>query len=98
MIKDWDFGFYGKGIDGYVHYSLAMDRIREEEKRRKAIIDDLDRAIEECRMKNVRQTISMISRIPVTRMILAILMISVFECTAVGRDAFIAPKGKNLTI
>ena len=30
MIKDWDFGFYGKGIDGYVHYSLAMDRIREE--------------------------------------------------------------------
>ena len=51
MIKDWDFGFYGKGIDGYVHYSLAMDRIREEEKRRKAIIDDLDRAIEECRMK-----------------------------------------------
>ena len=95
MIKDWDFGFYGKGIDGYVHYSLAMDRIREEEKRRKAIIDDLDRAIEECRMKNVRQTISMISRIPVTRMILAILMISVFECTAVGRDAFIAPKGKT---
>ena len=31
-----------------------------------------------------------------TRMILAILMISVFECTAVGRDAFIAPKGKTL--
>ena len=51
MLKDLDFGFYGKGIDGYVHYSLAMDRIREEEKRRKAIIDDLDRAIEECRMK-----------------------------------------------
>ena len=51
MIKDWNFGFYGKGIDGYVHYSLAMDRIREEEKRRKAISDDLDRAIEECRMK-----------------------------------------------
>lgn len=51
MIKDWDFGFYGKGIDGYVHYSLAMDRIREEEKRRKAISDDLDRVIEECRMK-----------------------------------------------
>ena len=95
MIKDWDFGFYGKGIDGYVHYSLAMDRIREEEKRRKAIIDDLDRAIEECRMKNVRQTISMISRIPVTRMILATSMISVFECTAVGRDAFIAPKRKT---
>ena len=28
MLKDMDFGFYGKGIDGYVHYSLAMDRIR----------------------------------------------------------------------
>ena len=51
MLKDLDFGFYGKGIDGYVHYSLAMDRIREEEKRRKTIIDDLDRAIEECRME-----------------------------------------------
>lgn len=31
MLKDMDFGVYGKGIDGYVHYSLAMDRIREEE-------------------------------------------------------------------
>ena len=51
MLKDLDFGFYGKGIDGYVHYSLAMDRIREEEERRKAIIDDLDRALEECRME-----------------------------------------------
>ncbi len=49
MIKDWNFGFYGKGIDGYVHYSLAMDRIREEEKRRKKIIDDLNKAIAECR-------------------------------------------------
>ena len=56
MIKDWYFGFYGKGIDGYVHYSLAMDRIREEEKRRKAISDDLDRAIEECRRKK-RETV-----------------------------------------
>ena len=55
MIKDWDFGFYGKGIDGYVHYSLAMDRIREEEKRRKAISDDLDRAIEE-KKKKKRET------------------------------------------
>lgn len=48
MIKDMDFGVYGKGIDGYVHYSLAMDRIREEEERRKAVMDDLDRALEEC--------------------------------------------------
>ena len=31
MLKDMDFGVYGKGIDGYVHYSLAMYRIREEE-------------------------------------------------------------------
>ena len=31
MLKDMDFGVYGKGIDGYVHYSLAMERIREEE-------------------------------------------------------------------
>ena len=35
MLKDMDFGVYGKGIDGYVHYSLAMDRIREEEEKRK---------------------------------------------------------------
>ena len=27
MLKDMDFGIYGKGIDGYVHYSLAMDNI-----------------------------------------------------------------------
>ena len=55
MIKDWDFGFYGKGIDGYVHYSLAMDRIREEEKRRwnttcaKYMIANLDP--DECRRR-----------------------------------------------
>ena len=24
MLKDMDFGVYGKGVDGYVHYSLAM--------------------------------------------------------------------------
>ena len=24
MLKDMDFGVYGKGIDGYIHYSLAM--------------------------------------------------------------------------
>ena len=32
----------GKGIDGYVHYSLAMDRIREEEENRKALMDEFD--------------------------------------------------------
>ena len=42
MLKDMDFGVYGKGIDGYVHYSLAMDRIREEEENRKALMDDFD--------------------------------------------------------
>ena len=34
MLKDMDFGVYGKGIDGYIHYSLAMDRIQEEEENR----------------------------------------------------------------
>lgn len=29
-------------IDGYVHYSLAMDRIREEEENRKALMDECD--------------------------------------------------------
>lgn len=42
MLKDMDFGFYGKGIDGYVHYSLAMDRIRKEEEKRKALMDEFD--------------------------------------------------------
>ena len=40
MLKDMDFGVYGKGVDGYVHYSLAMDRIREEEENRKALMDE----------------------------------------------------------
>ena len=39
MLK---FGVYGKGVDGYVHYSLAMDRIREEEENRKALMDEFD--------------------------------------------------------
>ena len=39
MLKDMDFRVYGKGVDGYVHYSLAMDRIREEEESRKALMD-----------------------------------------------------------
>ena len=42
MLKDMDFGVYGKGIDGYIHYSLAMDRIQEEEENRKALMDDFD--------------------------------------------------------
>ena len=37
MLKDMDFGVYGKGIDGYVHYSLAM-----EEENRKALMDEFD--------------------------------------------------------
>ena len=40
MLKNMDFGVYGKGIDGYVHYSLAMDRIQEES--RKALMDEFD--------------------------------------------------------
>ena len=42
MLKDMDFGVYGKGIDGYVHYSLAMDCIREEDENRKALMDEFD--------------------------------------------------------
>ena len=42
MLKDMDFGVYGKGVDGYVHYSLAMDRIRKEEESRKALMDEFD--------------------------------------------------------
>ncbi len=47
MLKDMDFGVYGKGIDGYVHYSLAMDRIREEEEKRKALMDEFDNDVDE---------------------------------------------------
>ena len=42
MLKDMDFGIYGKGLDGYVHYSLAMDNIREEEAHRQALMDEFD--------------------------------------------------------
>ena len=42
MLKDMDFGVYGKGIYGYIHYSLAMDRIQEEEESRKALMDEFD--------------------------------------------------------
>lgn len=42
MLKDMDFGIYGKGIDGYVHYSLAMDNIREEEEQRQTLMDEFD--------------------------------------------------------
>lgn len=29
--KKGDFGFYGKGTDGYVHYKQSFDRIRKEQ-------------------------------------------------------------------
>ena len=25
-MKDWDFGYFGKGIDGYVHYTQTFNR------------------------------------------------------------------------
>ena len=25
-MRDWDFGYFGKGIDGYVHYTQAFNR------------------------------------------------------------------------
>ena len=45
MLKDMDFGVYGKGVDGYIHYSLAMDRIQEES--RKALMDEFDNDVDE---------------------------------------------------
>ena len=48
MLKDMDFGVYGTGIDGYVHYSLAMDRIQEDEENRKALMDVFDKDVDEC--------------------------------------------------
>ena len=48
MLKDMDFGVYGKGIDGFVHYSLAMDRIQEEKENRKALMDEFDKDVNEC--------------------------------------------------
>ena len=47
MLKDMDFGVYGKGVDGYVHYSLAMERIRKEEESRKALMDEFDNDVDE---------------------------------------------------
>ena len=47
MLKDMDFGVYGKGIDGYIHYSLTMDCIREEEENRKALMDEFDNDVDE---------------------------------------------------
>ena len=47
MLKDMDFGVYGKGVDEYVHYSLAMERIREEEENRKALMDEFDKDVDE---------------------------------------------------
>ena len=60
MLKDMDFGVYGKGIDGYIHYSLAMDRIREEEENRKALMDEFDNDVDEMdEFVFTRMTISM---------------------------------------
>ena len=28
-MKDWDFGFYGKGARGYAHYKQAFDRTQK---------------------------------------------------------------------
>lgn len=25
-MRDWDFGYFGKGVDGYAHYKQAFDR------------------------------------------------------------------------
>ena len=47
MLKDMNFGVYGKGIDGYIHYSLEMDRIQEEEESRKALMDEFDNDVDE---------------------------------------------------
>ena len=67
MLKDMDFGVYGKGIDGYVHYSLAMDRIREEEENRKALMDEFGSIM--MRTTSIRTTLILMTLL---RMILAV--------------------------
>ena len=82
MLKDMDFGVYGKGIDGYVHYSLAMDRIREEEERRKALMDEFDNDVDEMdelemmRTTSIRTTLILMTLVQTTlvRMISAVMI------------------------
>ncbi len=42
MWNDTDYGVYGKGDEGYLCYSQAMDRIREAEESRKTLMDEFD--------------------------------------------------------
>ena len=42
MWTDTDYGVYGKGDEGYLCYSQAMDRIREAEESRKTLMDEFD--------------------------------------------------------
>ena len=74
MLKDMDFGVYGKGIDGYVHYSLAMDRIREEEENRKALMDEFGSIM--MRTTSIRTTLILMTLVQTTlvRMISTVMI------------------------
>ena len=74
MLKDMDFGVYGKGSDGYVHYSLAMDRIREEEENRKALMDEFGSIM--MRTTSIRTTLILMTLVQTTlvRMISAVMI------------------------
>ena len=74
MLKDMDFGVYGKGVDGYVHYSLAMDRIREEEENRKALMDEFGSIM--MRITSIRTTLILMALVQTTlvRMISAVMI------------------------
>ena len=45
-MKDWDFGYFGKGLDGYVHFRQGMEEIESHspdcESRRYDSLDELD--------------------------------------------------------
>lgn len=44
-MKDWDFGYFGKGLDGYVHFRQGMKEIESDSpdsrRRRDDSLDDL---------------------------------------------------------
>ena len=43
-MKD-NFGFYGKGLDGYVHYKQSVDRIRNDASTQKSFLGSINTRI-----------------------------------------------------
>ena len=45
-MKDWDFGYFGKGLDGYIHFRQGMQEIESHSpdgrRRRDDSLDELD--------------------------------------------------------